>query len=272
MPVIRTLTPQCSVARISREMWSFIRSKSACPIDADRQKWVDYRFDWLLKQFGEEIPRSCNVILPTPEFFPDVYSGKESDVQVMLNRVAGYMNVDPSRFKLFIYSEKNGTEVHGTGLRSTSGSAGLYVRSQSEGESNAKAAIGIEAKQLNNPMGLVATLAHEIGHELLLGEKRVTRDESDHEPLTDLLTVFLGLGIFGCNATIQDRAWSDGTWAGWSTSRSGYLDQRMFGYAMALFARTREESKPNWLKHVRADVRSVFKQAMCFLEAKPKSV
>ena len=91
-----------------------------------------------------------------------------------------------------------------------------------------RAAIGVEYKQLNDPLGLVATLAHEIGHEILLGEGRVSRDQPDHEPLT-LLTVFMGMGShFTANATSsrQGLAWRRlvrMVWPGWDTSI-----QRMF--------------------------------------------
>jgi hypothetical protein len=146
----------------------------------------------------------------------------------------------------------------------------LYVRDGGvDAKGEACAAIGIAESQLDDPMSLVATLAHEVGHEILLGQARVSPEQPDHEPLTDLLTVFKGMGIFTANSTIRDRGWSSGTWAGWETRRLGYLDQRSFGYALARFAWTRGEVEPPppWIKHVRPDVRSPLKQGLRFLAA-----
>jgi hypothetical protein len=39
------------------------------------------------------------------------------------------------------------------------------------------------------PKALVATIAHELGHVLLLGDGRVATQQQDHEPLIYLLTV-----------------------------------------------------------------------------------
>ena len=190
----------------------------------------------------------------------------------MLRRIAGYMNVSPDRFELFVYSENQANAALGFAPTRTSGTAGVYIgdRGKDAGDSS-RAAIGIEETQLGDPLRLAATLAHEIGHEILLGRKLVTSEQQDHEPLTDLLTVFLGMGVFNGNATISDRTWSHGTLVGWQTKRLGYLDQRTFGYALARFAWTRNETAPPWLKHVRPDVRAPLKKGLRYLESNANS-
>lgn len=247
-------------------MWNPF-GKPACPVDSEMQHWVDGRFQWLAEQLGKDVPRRARVILPTPAFFPDPYAGSREDADKIFARVAGYMGVDRGRFSLFIY-EGDRRPVNAIGHWEGSSAAGLYLRDGGGEVAGARrAAIGIEALQLEDPMSLVATLAHEIGHEILIGEGRVSRDQNDHEPLTDLLTVFKGMGVFSANATIRDRAWTSGTLAGWQTRRLGYLDQRTFGYALARFAWTRNEANPPWIKHVRLDVRTALKQGLKFLAA-----
>src|SRR5690348_12280373 len=91
----------------SLKMWDFFRSRPKCPIDPEQQQWIDGRFDWLLDQFGRETPCQVRVIIPTREDFPDPYEGKPEDAQVMMARVAEYMNVDPDQIELFLYSEAN---------------------------------------------------------------------------------------------------------------------------------------------------------------------
>ena len=118
---------------------------------------------------------------------------------------------------------------------------------------------------LADPPALVATLIHEACHDLLLGAGRLTGDEPDHELVTDLLTVYLGLGIITANATIRESNWRSGGWEGWSIGRQGYLTQTMYGYALALYARAREEAKPGWLGHLRPDVRVPYKKAIRYL-------
>jgi hypothetical protein len=248
-------------------MFNIFGSKPPCPISPEEREWIDYRFGWLEQKLGGDRPWRAKVVLPTPEFFPDHYDAKQDDAQVMLNRVAGYMNVDPKRFDLVMYSEDNNPLLIGQGGRGLASAAGLYVQERASGGTGRKRPmIGLEFAQLADPMMLVATLAHEIAHEILLGEGRISADEHDHEPLTDLLTVFVGLGVFTANSTISDRGWTQGVWAGWRTSRHGYLDQRMFGYGLAKFAWSRNETMPAWASYVRPDVRVVLKESLRFLQ------
>jgi hypothetical protein len=248
-------------------MWNpFKNSPPPCPIEPDQQQWLDARFEWLLDQFGHDFPAKTTVILPTPEFFPDPYNGNLEDAQLMLNRICGYMNVKPARLNLFLFESVKGTHIH-----DTAPPAGLYFPRSDNAAAAADddrppANLGIEHRQLADPMALAATFAHEIGHEILLGQQRIGADEPDHEPLTDLVTVFFGMGIFNANSTIRDRAWSAGGWHGWSTSSLGYLDQRMFAYVLARFAQARGETSPRWAHHLRPDIRAPMQKALRYLD------
>lgn len=143
--------------------------------------------------------------------------------------------------------------------RGISGSAGLY-----EGHEG-RFVIGVEVGNLDDPLGLVATLAHELGHIHLLGQGRISEDAEDHEPLTDLLTIFFGMGVCTANAAMRENYWENGIVAGWSMGRHSYLGMPVYGYALARFARAREEDGKAWSRELRLDVRSAFKDAIRFL-------
>ena len=69
----------------------------------------------------------------------------------------------------------------------------------------------------------------------LLGEGRITGDEADHEPLTDLTTVFFGMGIFNANSTFRFKQWTNGNMHGWKAATLEYLNETTFGYALGLW-------------------------------------
>jgi uncharacterized protein YjbI with pentapeptide repeats len=234
----------------------FGQSRASCPVEPESRAWLDQRLEWLVKQFGLARLRSAQVVLPTPEFFPDAYSSSEADVRVMLNRVCVYMDLDPGTVDLHFYQDRN--PLHEGEFRR--GTAGLYEAV------GGKHRVWIEASKVHDPLALVATLAHELGHVHLLGHGRISPEAEDHELLTDLLTVFLGLGVITANAVIRESYWNAGHVGGWSISRQGYLTMPMYGYALAWFTRARDEDKPSWVKHLRADVRSAFKQSCRFLD------
>ena len=249
-------------------MFSWFSRKCDCPIPDESRAWVERRMAWVMGRFGGDRVRQASVILPTAEYFPDDYDGSEAAGEQLFDRVCGYAGVERSRVALrWITVDRAGPEESGRPLvvgrdGTTSGASGTYQG----GDWSHQEVITIDRRNLADPMHLVATAAHELCHVHLLGDGRVLREEPDHEPLTDLLTVCLGLGIFGANASFRDRAWSDARAAGWSVARLGYLFQPTWGYALAVFAWVRGEQRPAWSKHLRPDVRAVFKSAERYLE------
>jgi hypothetical protein len=143
------------------------------------------------------------------------------------------------------------------------GAAGLYYERPVRRELST---IYLSAGQLANPTFLVATLAHELGHEILLGGGVITPEVSDHEQITDLATAFLGVGIFTANATVSDASWTDGGMAYFSIGKQGYIGSFLLGYALALFAYVRGEKKPAWPSHLRADARKTFWSGLRYLQ------
>ena len=108
------------------------------------------------------------------------------------------------------------------------GAAGTYEEGQS------KFVIRLSRTELDQPMGLVGTMAHELAHVRLLGESRISREEFDNELLTDLTTVAFGLGIFLAN-----------------TPRNWESDLKTW---------------PDWAGHLNWSVRGEFKQALRYLQ------
>ncbi|QDT94347.1 zinc metalloprotease [Gimesia algae] len=236
-------------------MFGWFRSKPVCPVSAEEKAWIENRFSWLIGEFGMQRLTKGTLILPTTDFFPEEYHRTADEIQKIMDLVAEYMNVSPSILRLNFYEDFR-PEIEGMW---TAGSVGMYS------ESARKFDIWLEIHSLENPLTVIATLAHEIGHVLLLGQRRISHIEEDHEPLTDLLTVYLGLGLFSANAVMQEHYWNDGPLSGWSMGRQGYLSMEMFGYAFALFGIARGEIAPKWLSQLRLDVRSACKQGMRYI-------
>ena len=71
--------------------------------------------------------------------------------------------------------------------------------------------------------------------------------------------------MFTANTRVRDRTVRDGPGERWNISTLGYLGIPETGYALALFARLREEESPAWARELCPDVRSVFKQSARWL-------
>ncbi len=232
-----------------------------CPVDAQQKTWIEHRMNWLCSQFGLEKLKNVQVILPTKEFFPDPFDGSEASFRRLLDRVCGYMGVDTQRIDMQLYADQHHDKV----------APGIYVTSEGKGalgtyQKGMRHMISIEVSTRADPLSMIATMAHELAHVHLLGDDRITHNEQDHEPLTDLTTVFLGLGVFTANSVVRESRWSADGWSGWRIGQQGYLSEPMYGYAFALFAWVRGETKPLWESHLRLNVRSALRNSLRYLQ------
>lgn len=237
-------------------MLDWLRDKPKCPVDSAIKHWIETRFTWLTQEFGVKRLTNGRAIVPTEEFLPLAYECTEDGILDLMRRVATYMDVDPATLNLAFYQD--GTPQFDGVINSRS--AGLYAQTHDKFD------IWLEVNSLEDPVSVIATLAHEIGHVILLGQNRVSADESDHEELTDLLTVFLGVGIFPANSVVHESNWSDGQWSGWSIGKRGYLSMDMFGYAMSLYTLARSDPRPCWAAHLRRDVRAALTRGVRYIE------
>lgn len=230
------------------------------PLTDEERQWLDRSFTWLRNEFGEERLRRP-MVLPTAAFFPDRYLGTAADVSVLFGRVCQYMEVDRDRVTLKLY-QTPAADVVAAGFDPTLNlgyALGVY---QNEGD---RTLIWLEQTNLGDVEAVIATLAHELGHVHLLGDHRIDSSNPEHEPLTDLLTVFMGCGIFSANRALSETNWKAGQWSGWSISKSGYLSMAQYAYALALYARARGESPPSWGRYLRQDVQAMMQMELARL-------
>jgi hypothetical protein len=242
------------------------------PVSEEERQWVDQGFQRLAKMLGPRGMLEAKVGLPTGEDFPDPYNKTPAAVEKLLQRVCTYMQLDRNAFDLEIFPDE--TEA----LRKTlpywrgnsGGAAGLYTHDAAgEAEATKRMVVAIKSSQLQDPFVLVATIAHELGHVILLGRGLLNPKTEDHEPLTDLLTILLGLGVFTANCAARFIQYQDERQAGWSMQRLGYLPEQVHGYARARFAVERGEAKSEWDKHLSTNVRCYYKRSRAWLGKNP---
>jgi hypothetical protein len=247
------------------------------PITEEHRVWVNDGFRRLERILGRNKMLNARVIEPTAEDFPDPYSKTLDAAEKLFARTCGYMQVDRDRIEFEIFPDET-EELRqmlpafrgGGGTRA----AGMYLHGhgQDRNTESGKMVVAIRSSMLKDPLSLVATISHELGHVILLGGNLVDPNDPDHEPLTDLVTVFIGLGVFTANSAARFRQFQDDRRIGWSTQRLGYLPERLFGYALAKFALERGEHKPHWSRHLSPNVHSDFKHSERWLEQNPQYV
>lgn len=247
-------------------MFGFLKKQSReCPIDTDTRLWMEQAFVWLIQEFKQNHMTSKPVLLPTPEHFPIRYDGSKDSLIQTARIVAHQMDLDLQEINLDVYGESIHEIKSEYGFRmwtipdensEEQLTAGLYFGKNANGQYD----IFIEKNNLHDPEKLVATLAHEFAHIKLLGEKRVSFND---ESLTDLTTVAFGMGIFNANCAFREIKGFDG----WGHNTLGYLKQREWGYALALYAYFKQEKGPAWIRYLTPNIKSDVKKSSAFIYA-----
>lgn len=230
-----------------------------CPVDAAAKRWIEERLNWLAREFPTNVFTEKPLILPTAEFFPDAFDGSHQSLRTMLDRVCGYMDVEPSRVELRTHqANRNLWLVNDAGKPLPGAPAGTYEQYAH------RFIIRLDEAEIDDLIGLVGTFAHELAHAKLLGERRLRGDEFDNELLTDLTVVFHGLGIFLANSP---RHWDSqfSKWPGTELKKPEYMTSPMFGYSIAHIAWSRGERSPEWARYLHPSARTNFKQGLGFL-------
>ncbi len=239
------------------------KSKNECPIDPEMRLWMENAFLWLATQFGHHNIATKPMIFPTPEHFPIRYDGSKESLIETAQIVANQMEIDINEINLEIYEQNiqklNEGFGHGIWTEVDKESdekltAGLYFDKNEQGKYD----IFIERGNLSDPENLVATLAHEFSHIKILGEKRL---DFNDEQLTDLTPVVFGLGIFNANSAFKEHKSFDS----YGHNSVGYLKQKEWGYALALYTFFRQEENPDWIKYLTPNIKSDFKKSMDFI-------
>jgi hypothetical protein len=250
---------------------------TGCPVGLAQQAWIETSMQWFVGQFGRDAALG-KVVLPASGFIPTPYSATLEQIFGMVTKAYEMMAVKVSGLDVvFTDPADRGAAARKSGEKRAVGH--YYVR-------NGRPVIGLDTGEASDPAYLTAIIAHELCHVRLLGEGRITATRKDHERLTDLLTVYLGFGVFTSNAAL-----SFGTTArGWSAQPVGYLDERTlnaahndgysrlgylteqeFGYAMACHCWLRRETNPPWISHLDPGPRTFLKQGLTYLSRNAKA-
>lgn len=236
-------------------------------VTPEDKEWIEDAFIWFEEQYGRDFLKSLKIVEPTKAFFQHTFTGEKADAEFVLAQLLVYMDIKGINVELYYFSEApmefsdEGIEVtqseEGTGL-SSNYALGKY----SEKDQNT-VEIGIEMSQLKNPQSLIATIAHELSHLILLGEGRL---EENDEELTDLNCIALGLGIFIGNSIFSFQQWQGVSHQGWQANRQGYIPEQVAAYAMALFNQY-QENEDDWPKHLNKSMSKLYKKNLKYLTA-----
>ena len=220
-----------------------------------------------MQEFPEPKIEDRRILTPTTADFPIKWNKSQENATEVLKVICNSMQLDPNEIALDFYD--NGLKEINMGTSvifmesdpENPEAAGLYHHEKVDG----KYSISLDEALLERPDNLIATIAHELSHVKLLGEKKLKEND---EMLTDFTTVFFGLGIFNANCAFQFYNQTDR----WGHSSLGYLKIDEWAYALALFAFIRHEDEPEWKQFLSKTIKNDFEKCLNYMIDNEKEI
>jgi hypothetical protein len=219
-------------------MWPFKRKPV---LDSDTAGWQFNCFDWLLKEYGADLPiTQRRLILPKPGFFATDGEKDHALAERLFSSVKNYAGMDDWPVTLNADAPSPDYALGSYQPQPMKHALGTF----SVG-SDRKVEITYQPKLLSNPQQLIATFAHELAHYALsTATSKPPCDDDEMEFLTDITAVYLGFGVFLANNVLNVANVHDlgGGGTAWSYGRAGYLPENDLVHATALFLKLSGES------------------------------
>ena len=223
-------------------------------------------FKWLLKHFGgDDFYTHANLILPTKEYFPSKVESEEQAAIETFLAVKKYAGMEEWPCRLEVQEKDLETRVAPT-------LAIQNVAQNPNGTFELKECddivITYNPALVQNPIQLVATLAHELSHYLTATSPEEPPGGWDNwEFATDITATFLGFGVFMANAAFTFQQFTEVDSQGWKFNRSGYLSESEHIYALAVFLLLKKIPIEAPIIHLKPSLRKVLKKCIKELSA-----
>lgn len=231
-------------------------------VDKHTAAWTVDRFGWILETYGPDKPVSnTELVLPTAEFFPS--SGcPETGIEEIFRNVARHAGVADWSFEIDAVDDNTARPV-GSALLLQPLTQASPVQANDNAEDPQSWPISYPARFATSPAPLIACFAHQIAWHLLHQTDWPEAFGPDEVGgLCDLVTVYLGFGVFLSNSAYEFEGYSLGLESGWVSERQGSLSEVSILFATALFLRL-QNGKPDIVRdHLKPKLRGHFDKAI----------
>lgn len=199
--------------------------------------------DWILDGLADLVRKAglapfvaAPIIDTTRRFLPEPYSPTLPAVDRLTRRLMQYSGLGNLDVRIEPYTPDDVDDRHSL----------AYFAGFEKGT----AIFGINVGQVADLEPIAGVMAHEVAHAFRRHRGLAVEDHEEEELLTDLTTIYLGLGALTANASWRYRAGGEiqGSYAvtRWVTTAAGYLPPQAFSFALGTQLVARNPAPREW--------------------------
>jgi hypothetical protein len=236
-----------------KPMWGWRRAK--LPLDLREKVWVELCFGWLIDRLGRDHLLATDCVTPSPEYFPRPFEPTPACAQDIFDRVCYFMRFEPGEVKLR------------TRLIPAQGGLPDDACPHDNGPHDDRSTVSVNMISDDSGDRFVARCTRALAHHRLDRLKTDGMNDAFAQFMGDLLPTLGGVGIFLANTVYETKRDRIGYITFDEYRRHGYLPTHVHGYALALRAWIRGETRPDWSRFLRSDVRAAVALGMHYLSS-----
>lgn len=242
-------------------MWPF---SARTFLDPEEEAWQFETWHVFLSGLGGMADlRESDLVLPTKEYFPPTGAKGHERAEYIFECVKKLVGMQDWHCRLIAQPRRPDARL------------GEFVRLSPVEGSLPLGTFGVDGNEVvitydpdstGEPVTLIATFVHELAHYLILSKGiEIPGGAELEEFATDLMTVYLGFGVFGANRAFNFSQFGDSVSMGWQTSGQGYLSERNWIFALAIFLALKGEGIAEAREHLKSHLRKNLAAAITYL-------
>lgn len=197
------------------------------------REWLWAALQTLIDARGEQTFLAAPLVLPTDEFFPDRWTPDEQGVARIAEQLLDRAGLSQLEVDVELFTEALEVREVGRDGRpqawSHAGAAAWFA-----GIRGTTCLFGAEASKLDDALGLVGAMAHEVGHAYRRMHRLERRERDMEEKLTDVTTIYLGFGVLTTAAAARFvTRHHDDLGSSYAHQKQGYLDASEMAFMLA---------------------------------------
>lgn len=200
--------------------------------DPLEREWLLAALETLIEARGEAPVLSAPLLFADARSFPDRWSPDTAGVAALATRLLRHAGLAHLEVSIETFEEERDVDTVGLDGKAASwshaGAAAWFA-----GIRGTTCLFGIEVSKLGDALGVVAAMAHEVGHAYRAAHRLERRDRDLEERLTDVTTVYLGFGVLTTAASERFTTHSrDDLGSSYLHQRQGYLAPHELGFLL----------------------------------------
>lgn len=233
------------------------------PVDAFNKDLIEKSLLWFENKLGSDFIKSREYLIPAQLNFK--YNNFENDeaIRYFIDYICNYVQLDPSIIEYKIMMNDLITFSEGFVTKEDKRSSSALICSMTE---NGKYQVAVYSEYLKDFDLAFTELSYALTFIKLLSEQIFT---SVNGYMINFAMVLFGFGIVGANAAVRSQQWQGTAFHGWRLRRFGFINQRMYGYLLALLA---ELKKEDWKDYLCADVLNYYRQSEKFINERNSNI